>query len=128
MLFVLLVGCKIELFIQKQFKKTICSHNFLYFVFLAQKVCLYSVLAMRVMGRVCQLVLKAIVVEDSIQVFTQSTKMLLPLETVMWFKCKFQELMMISQETPDYILEIFWGTLDLPNPVGLDREGIFYVI
>lgn len=37
---------------------------------------------MRVMGRVCQLVPKA-VVEDSIQVFTQSTKMLLPLETVM---------------------------------------------
>lgn len=38
---------------------------------------------MRVMGRVCQLVPKAVVVEDSIQVFTQSTKMLLPLETVM---------------------------------------------
>lgn len=46
----------------------------------------------------------------------------------MWFKWKFQELTMICQETPDYILEIFWGTLDLPNPVGLVCEGIFYVI
>lgn len=46
----------------------------------------------------------------------------------MWIKWKFQELLMISQETPDYILEIFWGILDLPKPLGLDCKGIFYVI
>lgn len=115
MLLVLLVGCKIELFVEKQFKKTIRSHNFLYFVFLTQRVSLYWLLVMRDREGVpvCSQKKGNCCGRQYTGFYTKYKKIITFAKKVMWFKWKFQELLMISQETPDCILEIFWGTLGL---------------